>query len=232
MSIHVMNRVWQESAAKGAALLLLLALADHSDDEGRCYPSITALAKKIRMSERHTQNLLRALEGTGEVHTDPGGGRHMVNVYQVDPGGKGEIFSVKSSTEKGEPQYRKGEMGTPKRVNPSSPGIISNRQRTIKEPSGGACPCGQRHKAGFKPLTQEQRKKILAEYGDVSEEIDRALNHEAHTKNLDMNLYVRGWLRRDLERRNGNARNQRNGKAGPELSRSGLSMESGRLFVG
>ncbi len=40
MSIRVMTAVWEESRAGGVALLCLLALADHADDEGWCYPAV------------------------------------------------------------------------------------------------------------------------------------------------------------------------------------------------
>jgi len=67
MSIKVMSRVWEESAQKGSALLLLLALADHAADDGYCWPNVTTLAKKIRLSVRTVYRLTDALEGAGEL---------------------------------------------------------------------------------------------------------------------------------------------------------------------
>lgn len=66
-------------------------------------------------------------------------------------------------------------------------------------PSGAVAAPHKRVKQEFHPLTDEQRKAIEAEFRTtpaVSEEIDRALAHEAAGKSTDMNLYVRGWLRR------------------------------------
>lgn len=58
-------------------------------------------------------------------------------------------------------------------------------------------------RATVRCLTDEQRTVITSEFRDipaVSEEIDRALAHVAASKSQDMNLYVRGWLRRTRER--------------------------------
>ena len=40
MSIQIINKVWEGFPGSGAELLALLALADWSDDEGRCFPSM------------------------------------------------------------------------------------------------------------------------------------------------------------------------------------------------
>ena len=61
MSIKVMSIIWERSERSGSELLLLLALADHADDSGACYPSVSRLAAKTRMSERSVQYMLRSL---------------------------------------------------------------------------------------------------------------------------------------------------------------------------
>jgi hypothetical protein len=83
MSINVMTRVWQHAQHKGSALLLLLALADHANDEGICWPSIQTLAAKIRMSERQTQRMLGTLIASGDVYAHEGRGRSHTSRYAV-----------------------------------------------------------------------------------------------------------------------------------------------------
>jgi hypothetical protein len=57
-----MTRVWEHSRHKGSALLLLLAIADHAHDDGSgAWPSVAHLARKVRMSERQVQRLIRVL---------------------------------------------------------------------------------------------------------------------------------------------------------------------------
>jgi hypothetical protein len=81
----------------------------------------------------------------------------------------------------------------PNRINPLSP------------PAGGR---KRKAKPEREHLTDEQRAKIVDDYATafgsraVAEEvIDTALAHEARLKSFNDNLYVRGWLRREAERR-------------------------------
>jgi Helix-turn-helix domain len=64
---------------------MLLALADHANDEGACYPSVIGLAKKCAISERNAQLLLRELESSGELLTELSAGRGHKNLYWVLP---------------------------------------------------------------------------------------------------------------------------------------------------
>jgi hypothetical protein len=64
--------------------LVLLAIADFSNDDGQAWPSIPTLATKARISERHAQRVIKQLKDMGElaVHheaTKPWG----TNLYQI-----------------------------------------------------------------------------------------------------------------------------------------------------
>lgn len=67
MSIRIMTKVWDGYPKGGTELLALLALADWSDDEGRCFPSINSIAKKIRLKERQVQRTVNQLINEGFV---------------------------------------------------------------------------------------------------------------------------------------------------------------------
>jgi len=83
MSIRVMNWVWEHSTAKGSELLLLLAIADAADDQGRnAFPSIGTLAAKTRMCRRTVQRLVVKLEDDGHLILRRAGGRRA-NTYEV-----------------------------------------------------------------------------------------------------------------------------------------------------
>lgn len=62
-----MTRVWDESDARGADLLALLALADWSNDEGECWPSYDKLAKKMRVTRSAAIRTVKRLEERGDV---------------------------------------------------------------------------------------------------------------------------------------------------------------------
>lgn len=68
MSIKVMTYVWDNSKAKGSELLLLLAIADHSADDGYCWPTIDTLAHKTRLNKRSVMRLVKTLEDMGELY--------------------------------------------------------------------------------------------------------------------------------------------------------------------
>ncbi|MBK8050069.1 MAG: helix-turn-helix domain-containing protein [Anaerolineales bacterium] len=89
MSNKVRCRVWENSNQCGAARLLLLALAEHANDDGVCWPSISRLAKYSNVSERQTQRILKKLVADGEVElTVRTGGR-----------GKTQCFIIKGYTD-------------------------------------------------------------------------------------------------------------------------------------
>lgn len=142
MSIAVSTKVWRHSKLKGTSLLILLALADWSDDEGRSFPSIRALAGKARISERQTQKQLDHLRQLGEleVHLGMGpvfqGGRS--NLYRIRLEGYevGEGVSPASPpvTRDGVSRTtRRGVTGDAKGVSPATPNTSGIRQDT---PSG------------------------------------------------------------------------------------------------
>lgn len=63
MSIRAMNAVWEHSRSKGAARLVLLAIADHTGDDGTgAFPGYERLVKKTRLSERGIRGNIRELE--------------------------------------------------------------------------------------------------------------------------------------------------------------------------
>ena len=65
MSIKVMSRVWAHSRQSASALLLMLALADGSDDDGICFADINDLAHKARLTVEQTNDELNRLIDRG-----------------------------------------------------------------------------------------------------------------------------------------------------------------------
>ena len=126
MSIKVMTQTWKVSQQQGGALLILLAIADFADDEGMAYPSISTLAKKARLSRRHTQRILRRLVRVKELIIHPGKGQHGSNLYQVTLCQGDNMSGVTSDAQGGDISCHKGV--TPMSSNPS--------YRTVKEPIG------------------------------------------------------------------------------------------------
>lgn len=85
MSIAAMNWIWEHSPASGNERLVLLAIADCADDEGRnAWPSIAKLATKARLDTRTVQRVITRLETAGHLAVERGAGRRGTNVYHLN----------------------------------------------------------------------------------------------------------------------------------------------------
>lgn len=140
MSIEAMNLVWKHSKAKGAGLCIMLAIADWVNEKhGYAWPSIESIAQKARVSARHVQREVEALQDAGELTVHYGAGPSGVNRYYV---------TVVPSPSNDAPQVWEGATSDAK--NPDS-GVTSGRQdvtqslrnhyrnkRTTKKPSASS----------------------------------------------------------------------------------------------
>jgi uncharacterized phage protein (TIGR02220 family) len=89
MSVKIMADVWASSPAKSTELLTLLALADYADDDGKCWPSIDSLAKKLRFSRSAAQRSVHKLieQSLVSVIGNPDGGAPgQSRIYRVETG--------------------------------------------------------------------------------------------------------------------------------------------------
>lgn len=83
MSVKTMTAVWTGSSMSGSGLLMLLALADFSDDDGNSYPAVATLARKCRMQPRNANYILKALQESGELQVRPNEGPNGTNRYRI-----------------------------------------------------------------------------------------------------------------------------------------------------
>jgi hypothetical protein len=78
-----MARVWEHSRHSGTHLLMLLAIADFADDDGRAYPAVGTLAKKCRMTPRNANLILAEIRKGGELVVKPNEGPKGTNLYHI-----------------------------------------------------------------------------------------------------------------------------------------------------
>ena len=83
MSIKIMSWVWENGPTDPTERLIMLALADYSNDEGVSYPSMIGLAEKACVTERGARGIVRRLESQGWLEIKTGGGRGGKNVYRI-----------------------------------------------------------------------------------------------------------------------------------------------------
>lgn len=85
MAVKILAKVWDGYPGGGSELLAMLALADWSDDEGRCWPSIESISKKMRLSEKQARRVMHSLISAGHVSvTDNLRGGAASRRYQIN----------------------------------------------------------------------------------------------------------------------------------------------------
>ena len=94
MSVRCISKVIEESAHAGTDLLMLIVLANYSDDFGNSYPSVATLARKSRMSPRHANRILAALSVSGELDIRYGKGPRGTNRYRINLSALGRSGSM------------------------------------------------------------------------------------------------------------------------------------------
>jgi DNA-binding transcriptional MocR family regulator len=174
-----MAAVWDHSRAQGVARLVLLALADHADHEGYCWPSVETVAQKCRVSERTVQRAIAEAEASGEIQRRVMQGRGYTNLYRVM---SGVVDSVDELSTRGDTQSppgvthsRQKVTETAKKGDTQSPRTIKNR----KEPRVSSA-------NGFPPVdTQPPRMPDPVDPDKLREEmaaIRRAMEHPEQAK--------------------------------------------------
>jgi len=118
-----MSQVWDATARTTSHKLVLLALADHADDDGRCWPSLERVAAKCGIQVRAVQKRIRDLQHDGQVQVVNRPGRS--NMYLITP--------VPQDTPVLKDTPVPQDTTTP--VLKDTPPLSSRTPRTIKEPS-------------------------------------------------------------------------------------------------
>jgi len=135
MSIYLMSMVWNAGPDSASQRLMMLALADHANDEGtQCYPSVARLAEKCCVKERRAQRILHDLEVDGWLTRDTTGGKGRTSNYvlnlarlqaaaaeRVHIAADSDSERVHSSTSKGALSDTKGALSGSKGCTPVHP---------------------------------------------------------------------------------------------------------------
>lgn len=179
-----MAAVWRGSRHSGSALLMMLAIADFSDDKGVAYPAVSTLAEKTRMKPRNANYLLTTLQESGELVVKVGAGPRGTNLYRialdrlqgVQPaaGLQGDAGLQHGAGVQGaaglQPSARGAATGCSKPLHPIAPEPSLNHQ----EPSGGSLARPKRDKLPTCP-----HDEIVDAYHEILPELPRVLLMDA-----------------------------------------------------
>lgn len=67
MSLRTLSWAWEQELTNPTQKLVLLALADHADDNGTCWPSMNLIADRCLLSTRQVQRIAADLEQHGLI---------------------------------------------------------------------------------------------------------------------------------------------------------------------
>ncbi len=188
MSIAVMTEVWRRSQHSGSHLLMMLALADFSDDSGCSYPAVSTLAAKCRMQPRNANIVLATLRESGELEVRMNAGPKGVNRYRILLKALG---GVQSNAGVQEPAGLQIDAGGAEdctlQANAATPASACSKplQPVADEPSLNRQEPSGRRKPAKSPVCPYV--EIIAAYHDLLPELPRVrvLESKGRTKALD-----------------------------------------------
>lgn len=86
MSVHASKWAWSQECPTPTAKLVLMALADHANADGECYPTMKRVAELADCSTRTVSRAIQALEDAGlvrRVERRMQGGEYRGWLYQL-----------------------------------------------------------------------------------------------------------------------------------------------------
>jgi hypothetical protein len=115
MSIDLMSAVWKRGPADTTMRFVLLALADHANDQGYCWPGYDGLAAKCAISRRTAVRAIKQLEVDGWLTLEhrAANGKTMSNGYHLS--------LAKLGVTPSHPTSRRGDTVTPVGVTQDHP---------------------------------------------------------------------------------------------------------------
>jgi len=128
MSIRFLNWAFHLLLPDMAAKGVLNALANHADENGRCWPSVATLALYTGCDERTAQRALGRLVTLGLVEREPRPGKSDVFILRMeaDPSQNQPLSKMTPDSVTGDPGQRDPDPGH------IVPRTIMNRQGTIR----------------------------------------------------------------------------------------------------
>jgi hypothetical protein len=142
MSIRVMSEIWDRAPVDKQKLLVLLSLGDNANDQGYCWPSVSYIGKKCRITPRQARRIISELVVLGEIerHDRPG----MTNGFMLSKYAENVLPRTKSDLPrtKSDPPRTQLCPTTPDIAMSSEPSLNhqseSSEQRDVQDRPGSA----------------------------------------------------------------------------------------------
>ncbi|HDL8511336.1 TPA: conserved phage C-terminal domain-containing protein [Yersinia enterocolitica] len=184
MSVKLSSYVWDGCAAAGmkiSKVAIMARLADFSNDEGVCWPSVTTIARQIGAGESTVRTALAELETDGWLSKKArrAGNRNASNVYQLN------VAKLKAAAHASESDTSKSDGS--KSDGSKFDGSESGRNGTFDPPESGGDPSVKSTPDPSSKNTFGQPPVAEARGEDISKEIkftDEAIEVLKHLNQL------------------------------------------------
>lgn len=227
MSIELMSKIWKCGPPETGARFVLLALADHANDDGVCYPSAARIAEKCCMSVRGVRRLVKQLADGGWITVDGNAGPRGCNVFTIhsEPLTQCHPDTVSPLTQTTAP---------PDTVSPEP----SKNHHNPPSPAGKTPPRGSRLPEDWKP--GEQQIAYAIAQGIPENDIDHVAASFADywiskagkdARKTDWNRVWQRWVREDATRRPGRRSPGSGVGAGPRRSGGEVARDAADSYV-
>ena len=146
MSSKILGNVWDACAAhdiKGAKLVIMARLADYSNDDGVCYPSVETICRQLGLGESTVRTAIAELESSGWLRRESRrkGNRNTSNLYHLNADRLETLARIEKDKVAALKQQRRANGFHPSDSEPSNY-EPSNSEPSNSEPSDSGCSSG------------------------------------------------------------------------------------------
>jgi len=188
MSIKIMDKVFKDTDLDSNKKLIMLAIADNSNDQGYAYPSINTLVEKTSLSKPTVIKHLKELESLGLIMSQK---RHRENgsatskIYVIYPSENFEKLD-----EDLQKMFNQSKAALPPKSNQSKEALLGGQSKAALPPKGGQSKAAlplepslifNRHL--YKKLNKEE-KSLFLEYLSLRKALKLKTTHKIQERLL------------------------------------------------
>ncbi|MHC0329809.1 helix-turn-helix domain-containing protein [Enterobacter hormaechei] len=180
MSSKILGNVWDACAAhdiKGAKLVIMARLADYSNDDGVCYPSVETICRQLGLGESTVRTAIAELESSGWLRRESRrkGNRNTSNLYHLNADRLEALARIEKDKVAALKQQRRANSFHPSESDPSK-----------SEPSDSGC------SNGFHPSDSDKNGVFTRQNLTPDPQVNSKHDPQVNSKQESQDISVRG----------------------------------------
>lgn len=180
MSSKILGNVWDACAAhdiKGAKLVIMARLADYSNDDGVCYPSVETICRQLGLGESTVRTAIAELESAGWLRRESRrkGNRNTSNLYHLNADRLEALARIEKDKVAALKQQRRANSFHPSESDPSK-----------SEPSDSVC------SNGFHPSDSDKNGVFTRQNLTPDPQVNSKHDPQVNSKQESQDISARG----------------------------------------